>query len=156
MPKSARIKLKKPCYHIITWGNQKQTVFKNPEDYQKYLLLVTEHKDKFKFRLFCFCLMTNHVHLIIEVDDPQDLNKIVSSLNLSYALYFNLKYKRSGELWQNKFKSNIIDEDAYLIECIRHIEYSPVRNSLVSAIYQYPWSSYNFQQSKILDNLYQL
>ena len=155
MPRSARVTMKKSCYHIITRGNQKQTVFKEPTDYQKYLLLITRYKNKFKFKLFCFCLMPNHIHLIIEVDNPEDLNKIMHGLNLSYTLYFNQKYKKVGHLWQDRFKSKIIEKDAYLIECIGYIESNPIRASLVSSIQQYPWSSFNFKENTILDNLYQ-
>jgi putative transposase len=155
MPRSARVTMKKSCYHIITRGNQKQTVFKEPADYQKYLLLITRYKNKFKFKLFCFCLMPNHIHLIIEVDNPEDLNKIMHGLNLSYTLYFNQKYKKVGHLWQDRFKSKIIEKDAYLIECIGYIENNPIRASLVSSIQQYPWSSFNFKENTILDNLYQ-
>ena len=155
MPRLARVTIEKSCYHIIARGNQKQTVFKEPTDYQKYLLLITRYKKKYKFKLFCFCLMPNHVHLIMEVDNPEHLNKIMRGLNLSYALYFNLKYKKVGHLWQDRFKSKIIEKDAYLIECIRYIESNPVRASLVSYIHQYPWSSYNLKENIILDNLYQ-
>jgi len=155
MPRLARVTIEKSCYHIITRGNQKQTVFKEPTDYQKYLLLITRYKKKYKFKLFCFCLMPNHVHLIMEVDNPEHLNKIMRGLNLSYTLYFNLKYKKVGHLWQDRFKSKIIEKDAYLIECIRYIESNPVRASLVSSIHQYPWSSYNLKENIILDNLYQ-
>ena len=113
MPRSARITTEKACYHIITRGNQKQTVFKDPSDYQKYLLLLTRYKNKYKFMLYCFCLMPNHVHLIIEVDKAEQLNRIMRGLNLSYTLYFNFKYEKVGHLWQDRFKSKIIEKDAY-------------------------------------------
>jgi len=98
--------------------------------------------------------MPNHVHLIIEVDDPNDLNKIMRGLNLSYTLYFNLKYKKVGHLWQDRFKSKVIEKDAYLLECMKYIEGNPIRASLVSYIHEYHWSSYNFKENKILDSLY--
>ncbi len=153
MPRSARITIEKACYHIITRGNQKQTVFKDPSDYQKYLLLLTRYKNKYKFMLYCFCLMPNHVHLIIEVDKAEQLNRIMRGLNLSYTLYFNFKYEKVGHLWQDRFKSKIIEKDAYLLECIRYIEGNPVRASLVSSIHDYLWSSHNLKESTILDNL---
>jgi len=154
MPRSARITIEKACYHIITRGNQKQTVFKNSVDYQKYLLLLTRYKKKYGFRLYCFCLMPNHVHLIIEVDKEKQLNKIMRGLNLSYALYFNFKYEKVGHLWQDRFKSKVIEKDAYLLECIRYIEDNPLRASLVSSINEYPWSSHNFKENTLIDNLY--
>ncbi len=154
MPRSARVTIKKSCYHIITRGNQKQTVFNEPADYQRYLLIVNRYKKRYKFKLFCFCLMPNHIHLIIEVDNPKDLNKIMRGLNLSYTLYFNSKYKKVGHLWQDRFKSRIIERDAYLIECIGYIENNPIRAGLASSIDRYPWSSYSFKENTILDSLY--
>ncbi len=156
MPRAARITIEKACYHIITRGNQKQNVFKTPPDYQKYLLLLTRYKRRYKFKLYCFCLMPNHIHLIIEVDNPEYLSKIMRGLNLSYALYFNLKYSKVGHLWQDRFKSKIIEKDAYLLECIKYIEANPIRAFLTSYMHEYPWSSYNFKEEKILDNLYAL
>ena len=154
MPRLARITIEKACYHIITRGNQKQTVFKEPADYQKYLLLLTRYKNKYKFMLYCFCLMPNHVHLIIEVGKAEQLNRIMRGLNLSYTLYFNFKYEKVGHLWQDRFKSKIIEKDSYLLECIRYIEGNPVRASLASSIHDYPWSSHNLKENTILDNLY--
>jgi len=155
MPRSARITIQKACYHIITRGNQKQTVFKEPADFQKYLLLLTRYKQKHSFKLYCFCLMPNHVHMIIEVDKPEALNKIMRGLNLSYTLYFNLKYQKVGHLWQDRFKSKIIEKDAYLLECINYIETNPIRASLASNLNEYPWNSWNFKEdSKMLDSLY--
>ena len=155
MPRSARVTIQKACYHIITRGNQKQTVFKEPSDFQKYLLLVMRYKQKHNFKLYCFCLMPNHVHMIIEVDKPETLNKIMRGLNLSYTLYFNLKYQKVGHLWQDRFKSRIIEKDAYLLECISYIETNPMRASLVSNLNEYPWSSWNFKEDTgFLDNLY--
>jgi putative transposase len=97
--------------------------------------------------------MPNHVHLIVEVDNPGDLNKIMRGLNLSYTLYFNLKYNKVGHLWQDRFKSKVIEKDAYLLECIKYIEANPLRASLASNINDYPWSSWNFKEGEIIDNL---
>lgn len=158
MPRTARITLENGCYHIITRGNQKQSVFIDSQDYEKYLHIVTKYKKRYKFKLYCFCLMPNHVHLIIEVKNPSMLNKIMRGLNLSYTLYFNSKYEKVGHLWQDRFKSKIIEKDAYLLECINYIELNPLRASLASNIEKYPWSSYNFRMinNGILDNLFAL
>ena len=158
MPRGARIIMENACYHIITRGNQKQCVFLDAADYQFYFSLLRKYKKRFGFKLYCFCLMPNHVHLIIEVKDPHKLNKLMRSLNLSYTLHFNSKYNKVGHLWQDRFKSKIIEKDGYFLECINYIEANPVRASLVSRMHEYPWSSYNFRNSKddILDNLFSL
>ncbi len=156
MPRTARITVENGCYHIITRGNQKQKVFMEHRDYEKYLDLLARYKKKYGFRLYCFCLMPNHVHLIIEVSSALALNKIMGSLNLSYTLYFNLKYGKVGHLWQDRFKSKIIEKDAYLIECMNYIEANPIRASLTSHLTEYRWSSYNLRGStnNLLDNLF--
>ena len=112
-------------------------------------------KDIYKFKLYCFCLMPNHVHLIIEVEDPGALNKIMRGINLSYTLYFNYKYEKVGHLWQDRFKSRVIQKDNYLIDCMAYIENNPLRSSLASDIKEYPWSSYRLRitNSDILDQL---
>ncbi|MFA5157348.1 MAG: transposase [Candidatus Omnitrophota bacterium] len=156
MPRTARVTIENACYHIITRGNQKQLVFINSTDYEVYLSILKKYKDKHKFRLFAFCLMPNHIHLIIEVSNPIKLNKIMRGINLSYTLYFNNKNKKIGHLWQDRFKSKVIEKDSYLLECIDYIEGNPVRASLVSYVSQYPWSSYKFraENNKLLDNLF--
>jgi putative transposase len=156
MPRTARITMENACYHVITRGNQKQLVFIEPQDYEKYLFLLAKYKKRYKFRLYCFCLMPNHVHLLIEVQNPLKLNKIMRGLNLSYTLHYNSKYEKVGHLWQDRFKSKIIEKDAYLLECINYIEANPLRASLVSDITKYRWSSYVFRMAGInlLDNLF--
>jgi len=156
MPRTPRITMENACYHIITRGNQKQLVFKDRKDYDKYLSLLLKYKKLYQFKLYCFCLMPNHVHLIIEVKEPTMLCKIMKCLNLSYTLYFNFKYEKVGHLWQDRFKSKVIEKDAYLFECINYIEANPIRASLASDLTKYPWSSYNFRQTNnnILDNLF--
>lgn len=158
MPRTARITMENACYHIITRGNQKQLVFMEPVDYKRYLSILAKYKRKYKFKLYCFCLMPNHVHLIMEVKNPLLLSKIMRGLNLSYVLYFNSKYQKVGHLWQDRFKSKIIEKDAYLLECINYIETNPLRANLVSRLNEYHWSSYNFKamNTDILDNLFSL
>lgn len=147
MPRGARITMDNAVYHIITRGNQKQTVFRDQLDYQEYLRLLMKYKKENKFKIYCFCLMPNHVHIIIEVHLKETLNKIMRGLNLSYTLYFNSKYKTVGHLWQDRFKSKIISKDAYLIECIKYIESNPIRANIVNALEDYPWGSFNFKNT---------
>lgn len=157
MPRVHRITMENACYHIITRGNQKQSVFLECSDYDKYLSIVGKCKKKYKFKLYCFCLMPNHVHLIIDVGNPLMLSKIMKVLNLSYTRYFNFKYKKVGHLWQDRFKSNIIEKDAYLLKCIDYIEANPIRASIVSHIDEYAWNSYSqrkMDNKEIVDELF--
>lgn len=156
MPRAARATIKNGYYHIITRGNQKQIVFKEETDYPVYLKILNKYRKRYKFKLYCFCLMPNHVHLLIEIAEPQLLSKLMCGLNLSYTLYFNSKYNKVGHLWQDRFISRLIHRDAYLLDCINYIETNPVRAKLVQDITAYPWSSYTAkltQNSNILDVL---
>lgn len=152
MPRAARITTANACYHVITRGNQKQSIFLHTEDYEKYLGLLNKYKKRYNCKLYCFCLMPNHVHLIIEVKNSLGLSQIMRCLNLSYALYFNAKYEKVGHLWQDRFKSRLIEKDSYLIDCIKYIESNPVRSSLVNQQDEYLWSSCRIKD--ILDNLF--
>jgi len=158
MPRIARITISNGYYHIITRGNQKQPVFMDDSDYEKYVSLLSKYKKRYKFKLYCFCLMPNHVHLIMEVTNPLNLKRIMHGLNLSYTIYFNSKYKKIGHLWQDRFKSKIIQGTDYLLECIKYIENNPVRTSLTSKLSQYKWSSYvsKGRKNQLLDNLYSI
>jgi putative transposase len=154
MTREARLTTENGCYHIITRGNQKQTVFLDSQDYNKYLHILEKYKSKYGFKLYCFCLMPNHVHLIIEVKDKLMPSVIMKCINLSYTIYFNSRHKKVGHLWQDRFKSKVIEKDSYLLGCIKYIEENPLRASLVKHQKEYNWSSYNLRGSAILDRLY--
>ncbi len=154
MPRTARLTIDNGCYHIITRGNQKQLVFMELQDYKIYLHILTKYKRRYKFKLYCYCLMPNHVHLVIEVKKSHILSKIMKGINQTYTLYFNSKYKKVGHLWQDRFLSKVIHRDVYLLDCINYIEVNPIRANLVDNITKYPWSSYNrclIQGKNILD-----
>lgn len=156
MPRTARVTFENSVYHIITRGNQKQTVFLDMADYQIYLKMLAKQKKRFGFKLYSFCLMPNHVHLLMQVEKANVLSSIMRSLNLSYTLYFNFKYQKVGHLWQDRFKSRIIEKNEYLLECMKYIEENPLRASLVKSIDKYNWSSYKFrsEDNLLLDNLF--
>ena len=154
MPRTARFTIENGYYHIITRGNQKQIVFKEETDYTIYLNILNKYRKRYKAKLYCYCLMPNHVHLLLEVSEPQALRKFMSGLNLSYTVYFNAKYNKVGHLWQDRYISRLIHKDKYLLDCINYIETNPIRANLVQDITIYPWSSYTAkmdQNNKMLD-----
>jgi len=155
MPREARAKLENSCYHIITRGNQKQTVFHENHDYEKFMGILLKYKKRYKFKVYSFCLMPNHVHLIIQVVKPNSLGNIMKCINLSYAVYFNAKYNKVGHLWQGRYKSKIIGGGKYLLECVNYTEANPVRAMLTKTINDYPWSSFSLrmQDNKLIDDL---
>ena len=117
------------CYHIITRGNQRQRVFIVDIDYLEYLQRVRYYKIKFRFCLYGYCLMPNHVHLVGEIEKSCDLSKFMQGINRSYTAYFNRRYKKTGHLWQGRFKSKVIVKDRYLLGCINYIEANPTLGS---------------------------
>jgi len=125
----------------MTRGNQKQKTFLDSEDYQKYIKLLKHYRRKFCFKLFGYCLMPNHVHLIMKIRNGKDLQKIVQGLNQTYTIWFNKKYDKVGHLWQGRYKSMLIQNNSYLIDCIGYVEFNPVRAGLIKEAIFYPWSS---------------
>lgn len=148
MPRSARILLENTSYHIIARGNQKQEVFFETVDYERYLQLLKKYKLKYHFKLYGYCLMNNHIHMIIDPIQSHELSKVMQGLNLSYSIWFNAKYDKIGHLWQDRFKSVVIQKDEYLLTCINYIEANPVRGNIVKNPFDYSWSSY---RERILD-----
>ena len=157
MPNTRRILLEGCCYHLIVRGNQKQPVFKEPEDHAFYLHLLKKQKRRHKFYLYAYCLMPNHVHLLGEIKPATHLSRFMHDLNRTYTLYFNHKYNEVGHLWQGRFKHKLIYKDTYLIDCINYIERNPLRASLVNNPLDYPWSSYKTRAvgtaEKLIDEL---
>ena len=141
MLKYGRVLMENVYYHVISRGNQKQSVFLQEADFEKYLCLLKRYKRKYQFSLYAWCLMQNHVHLILEVRKPKDLAKIIQGLNLAYARWFNKRYNKVGHLWQGRFKSMIIEKDKYALDCINYIEANPLRANIKLTPLDYPWSS---------------
>ncbi|MEN6318916.1 MAG: transposase [Syntrophaceae bacterium] len=143
MPRTARIAPKEFVYHVLTRGNNRQDIFQDEEDYQKYISILEKYKEKYKFKLYHYVLMTNHVHLVIEPTDTGGaLSQIMKGLNLSYAQHYKTKYKHIGHFWQDRYKSIIISKDEYLLACGNYVELNPVRAKIVEDPKDYAWSSY--------------
>ena len=110
MSRMQRLIINNASYHIMVRGNQKQITFIEEEDFAKYLDLLRHYKREYGFKLYGYCLMPNHVHLILEVEDGIDLSKIMQGLNQAYTLWFNKKYEKVGHLWQGRYKSMVIQK----------------------------------------------
>jgi len=142
MPNVTRLLIENACYHVTTRGNRKQKVFKTEKDYLRYLAMLKMAKKKYGVYLYAYCLMPNHVHLLIELARVKDISKFMHWLDRGYAAFFNCEYKKVGHLWQGRFKSKPIVKGRYLINCAEYIEANPVRAGLVREIADYRWSSY--------------
>src|SRR3989338_4185088 len=144
MPRTARIAPKEYIYHTLTRGNNRQDIFREQSDYEKYREILQKYKAKYKFKLYHYVFMTNHIHLVIEPKkEGGSLAEIMKGINLSYAQYYKYKYKHIGHFWQDRYKSIIISKDTYLLACGSYVELNPVRAKIVEDPKGYKWSSYN-------------
>src|SRR4030043_1471070 len=144
MPRTARIAPKECVYHILSRGNNRQDIFKDERDHKKYIEILQKYKDRYRFKLYHYVLMENHVHLVFEpTDRGGSLAEVMKGINLSYAQYYKGRYKHIGHFWQDRYKSIIIGKDEYLLACGSYVELNPVRGNIVNAPKDYKWSSYN-------------
>ena len=120
MPRKAREISKTKTYHIMLRGNDKQDIFFEEQDYKKFINEISNTKQKYKYELFAYCLMTNHVHMVI-FDRNDNISKAIQSLAVSYSSYFSKKYDKVGHLFQNRFFSKSVETREYLIQLCRYI-----------------------------------
>jgi putative transposase len=129
-------------HHVIARGNDCRVVFHEDRDKKRYLGIIRDTKKKFRLKIYHYVLMDNHVHMIIEPRKAADLSEAMHRISLCYSLHYKKKYGLIGHLWQDRFKSSIIDNDAYLLTCGIYIELNPVRAGIVERPEDYFWSSY--------------
>ena len=141
MPRGSREKCNCSIYHISVRGNNKQSIFCDDEDRVEYLKRLKRYKERYMVDIYAYCLMTNHIHLLI-FDNDQDISKFMQGLNLSYAIYFNNKYNYTGHLFQERFSSQLVKNEAYLIYVSKYIHRNPIKAQLVQQPEAYKWSSY--------------
>ena len=147
MPRKPRIEFSGAFYHVIVRGNQKQRVFKDATDFQKYLLTLTVYKNRSGCRIYAYVLMNNHVHLLIETADIP-LSKAMQGVNQTYTMYFNRKYRTVGHLFQGRYKAILCDRDAYLLGLVKYIHQNPMRAKIVDRLDAYSWSSHHAYTGK--------
>lgn len=141
MARPLRIEFEGAIYHVTARGNEKRKIFFSRRDYEKFKEYLTDAVEKFDVIVHGYVLMTNHYHLIIETP-RENLSKIMHHINSSYTTYINVKRKRSGHLFQGRFKSIIVDKGSYLLELSRYIHLNPVRVKMVERPEAYSYSSY--------------
>jgi len=144
MPRSKRVLHDGAVYHIVQRGHNKDRLFNDYKDYKVFKGLVRKYKSRFTFDIYHYCIMSNHIHILLKAITGSDLPKIMQGITQSYSFYYRLKYKYSGYVYQNRYKSYLIEDDSYLMDCGRYIERNPLRAGIVESVSQYRWSSYNF------------
>ncbi len=153
MPRGPRLLLSQSYYHIMTRGNNLNSVFRNSEDYLQYFKLVKNYKEEHPFNIYHYCLMPNHIHLLVKTNKASDFSTFMKRLNLAYFYYYKKTYGWVGHFWQGRFKSQPVGKDEYFIQCGKYIELNPVRANLAVKLNDYPYSSYNFYAHGSLDEL---
>ncbi len=136
-----------PC-HIISRGNNRNVCFFADADYLFYLECLNDACLKYNVSVHAYVLMTNHVHLLMTPSEPMAIPKVMQSVGRRYVQYINKTYRRTGTLWEGRYKASIVDAERYLLACYRYIELNPVRASMVEHPVDYPWSSYRVNAGK--------
>ena len=127
-------------YHIMLRGINKEEIFRDILDYEKFLKILKLAKEKYEYQLYAYCLMNNHVHLLIHVLQ-NNISNLLQSVGISYALYLNKKYERVGHVFQNRYNSKCVESQSYLLNVIRYIHKNP-EHAKICLTENYRWSSY--------------
>jgi len=140
MPRKAREKSENGIYHIILRGNGRQEIFHDDEDFIRFIETLDRYKTETKMKVHGWCLMNNHIHLLLEKGE-EELSTTMKRIEVSFVWFYNRKYETTGHLFQDRFKSEIIDSDKYLMTVIRYIHQNPVKVGLVENPDDWKWSS---------------
>lgn len=129
-------------YHIFNRGVARQSIFVDDHDYYQYLKRLERFKNDYGCTVLCYCLMPNHLHLLVKQNYETPILKFIQSAHTSYSMYFNRRYDRIGPLFQDRFKCKTIDNDAYLLHLSRYIHANPAVSGFVKNPEEYRWSSF--------------
>ena len=142
MPRLPRQKSESGIYHVMLRGINQQVIFEDAEDYIKFKETIAKYKTVSGYKVFAYCLMSNHIHILLKVE-KEELNLIIKRIAGSYAYWYNWKYYRKGHLFQDRYKSEPIDDDIYFLTVLRYIHQNPTKVNIVENIDEYKYSSYN-------------
>src|SRR6056297_1508669 len=141
MPRARRQKSETGIYHVVLRGINKQTIFEDAEDHEMFLQTLDQYKKKSGYKILAYCLMGNHVHLLMKTED-ESLGRCFKRIGASYVHWYNMKYYRVGHLFQDRYKSEVVETDDYIKTVIRYIHWNPLKARIVTRLEDYPWSSY--------------
>jgi putative transposase len=143
MPRKARVILPNTPHHIVQRGHNRNAVFIEPRDRDYYLATLKEWKQELDIEVYSWCLMTNHVHLILNPGaNARSIGLLMKRLAARQTRYINKAEGRTGSLWEGRYKASPIQTEVYLLQCCRYVELNPVRAAMVARAEDYPWSSY--------------
>jgi REP element-mobilizing transposase RayT len=142
LPRSARRISKTGIYHIMLRGINRQAIFADDEDIQRLLETIIKYKEICKYEVYAYCIMSNHVHLLLK-ETEDTISNVVKRISGSYVFWYNKKYERCGHLFQERYKSEAVENDEYFLTALRYIHQNPIKAGMVKDISTYKWSSYN-------------
>lgn len=148
MPRIERGLIDNGVYHILNRGNARQTVFGDRADYSSFVALMREARSRYSVRIFAYCLMPNHFHLVVQPKRGEDLSRFMQWLLTSHVRRYHRRRGTSGHVWQGRYKSFLIQQDAYLLIVIRYVERNPIRAGLAGAAADWQWSSHQERINK--------
>lgn len=142
MPRPRLIHFKGALFHITARGVDKKDIFLKPQDCSRYLERLNKVKKEKKFSLYSYCLMPNHIHLLIQVNKTP-ISRIMQALQTGHTMFFNKKYDHKGHVFQDRYYCILVEKESYLMELSRYIHLNPKRAGLEKKVGDYPWSSYD-------------
>ena len=156
MPRIPRQKSESGIYHMMLRGINQQVIFEDDEDYTKFINTLETYKAVSGYKVFAYCLMSNHIHILIKVE-KEDIDLIMKRIAGSYVYWYNWKYYRKGHLFQDRFKSEPVENDEYFLTVLRYIHQNPIKAGIVEKIDEYEYSSYNEyidRESSLIDKYF--
>ena len=142
MSREARKKSESGIYHVVLRGHNREKIFKDDADKEKFLQTLERYKEISKFKIYGYCIMEDHVHLLLHEQD-ESLDLIMRRIGASFVYWYNFKYKRYGHLFHDRYKSEGVETLKYFLTVLRFIHNNPKKEGLVDNISDYKWSSYN-------------
>lgn len=140
-------------YHVFNRSNVRIAIFNREEDFVHFLDLLKNYSRNFNLKIYHWVIMSNHYHLLLEIETPENISSFMAGINRAYTHYYHKTYQTQGLLWQGRFKSQPIQKERYLLACGRYIERNPVKTKLVCEAADYPYSSARFYCLGKLDGI---
>ncbi len=142
VPRKPRFFLPAVPVHVVQRGHSREPVFFEDSDYRAYLGWLTEAAERYRCAIHAYVLMTNHVHVLVTPHDREGVSRLMQYVGRRYVPYLNHTYGTSGSIWEGRYKASLIQDEAYLLTCMRYIELNPVRANMTATPGHYRWSSY--------------
>ena len=142
MPRPQRLQDAGFLHHVVSVGNDRQVIFKSPQDFLTYFDLLDKARKQYPIKIYNFCLMDNHIHLLVEPLEDGSLSRAMEYVAKGYAKYFNKTYHHEGHVFQGRFKSFLVQSERYYFACSRYIDLNPLKSQIVSDPKEYQWTGY--------------